>query len=247
MRTTSSHDVGHNRTGVALSPADARLAAEFARLGTPTSTGGLRPIAGERLLHAQSAAPIGSMPPPTTRGTTAGAGARPTLFLDLCGERLAFERTGVRLYQAVIDKLPAFADGRVGLDELRAFQGEELRHVELLRRTIDELGGDATALTPGADVMGVATGGLVQVVSDPRTDVGEMLGALVAVELLDNDAWELLITLARRLEREATAVAFRRAAEEEQQHLMRVRGWLTAVTLREAGLAQDVAVPPPAP
>src|SRR6185312_13071857 len=113
-------------------------------------------IAQMRLEIARESEPVGSMPPPgTLKGVAKTAvtlikGESPTLFLNLLGERLAFERTGVRLYEAIIDKLPAFAanGGASGpsVTELREMQEEELRHVDVVRRAIEKLGGDPTAV-----------------------------------------------------------------------------------------------------
>src|SRR4051812_4407710 len=109
------NQTGKNRTGIQTSPLDSRATERGAEEGVPSSLGGEAPMASLRLEIASESEPVGSMPPPATlKGVAKTAvtllkGKSPTLFLNKLGERLAFERTGVRLYEAVIDKLPAFA------------------------------------------------------------------------------------------------------------------------------------------
>ena len=176
-------------------------------------------------------------------------GERPTVLLDMLGERLAFERTGVRLYEAVIDKLPAFAvDGASagpGIADLRAIQEDELRHVDVCRRAIEKLGGDPTAMTPAADVSGVAALGFLQVVCDPRFQLADSLHALLGIELLDNDSWEMLIQLSRGMGQEEMVEWFTRASDQEHAHLTMVRAWLLSMVLHEAGVEETAAVGSP--
>jgi hypothetical protein len=64
-----------------------------------------RAISDIRELFAKEAEPVGSVPPPVglqgmvSTAVKAVKGARPTQFVDKLGERLGFERTGVRLYE----------------------------------------------------------------------------------------------------------------------------------------------------
>ncbi len=248
---------GKNRTGIQASPIDARRLEHSARASVPSSVGGESLLAKVRLDVARLSEPVGTMPPPATvKGVAKTAvgllkGDNLLVFLNKLGERLAFERTGVRLYEAVIDKLPAFnldGSGGVGptIAELRAIQEDELRHVDVVRRAIESLGGDPTALTPAADVVAVASTGVVQVASDPRCQVAESLQALLVAELVDNDGWELLVQLARGLQQEELAASFMLASDQEHVHLIRLRAWLTAVTLRDAGIDAAAAATPPA-
>jgi hypothetical protein len=246
-------DVGTNRTGAGMSPFDSKEAARGAKQAPPSSSGGERPMAKVRLEAAEESEPIGSMPPPTSiKGAikTAGQAIRgksPTVLLDKLGERLAFERTGVRLYQAVIDRMPAFAgDGSAGpsMADLRELQQQELRHLDLVRRALETAGGDPTAMTPSADVTALAGSGVLKVATDPRMQLAESLQALLAAELLDNAGWELLIELTRGLGQDDMVASFTIALAEEQTHLERVRGWLQTLVMEEAGIS--VAAPPPA-
>ncbi len=247
------NDTGMNRTGIQTSPIDSRATEKGAEKSEPTSIGGEARIAEVRLAHAREGEPVGTMPPPATlKGVAKTAmtmvkGESPTLLLNLLGERLGFERSGVRIYEAVIDKLPAFGGdgGAAGpsVAELRAIQEDELRHVDVCRRAIEKLGGDPTAMTPAADIGAVAMMGVMQVVCDPRAQLADSLHALLTAELVDNDGWELLVQLARGLGQNELAASFLHAADEERQHLVRVRAWLMAMVMREAGVERGAALP----
>jgi ABC-type phosphate/phosphonate transport system substrate-binding protein len=81
------------------------------------------------------------------------------------------------------------------------------------------LGGDATVQTPSADVAGVLSHGVMQVVSDPRTTIPQTLQAMLTAELVDNDGWQMLQDLAAELVKDDLEEQCRRAYEEEQEHL----------------------------
>ena len=88
-------------------------------------------------------------------GTAAIKGVNVAVFVDKLGERLGFERTGVRLYDALVTKCrasDALMDGPTS-EDLEVIRAEELAHFDLLRDMIESLGADPTALTPsGVDV-----------------------------------------------------------------------------------------------
>jgi hypothetical protein len=111
--------------------------------------------------------------------------------------------------------------------------------VGLLSRAAESLGGDPTALTPAADVGGVATRGLVDAITDPRATAIEAVEAILVAELVDNDGWLMLADLAARLGHDELAAQFRHAMAEEEEHLARVRAWLTAAIDLEAGLGPE--------
>jgi ferritin-like protein len=227
-------DMGMNRTGVDTSPVDSKAMIE-ASMSTPTvaSLDG-EAYAAVRMQYAVDADPVGTVPPPgTLRGMATSAldmlkGQKPTVLIDKLGERLAFERTGTRLYTALIAKLQALGswEGGPTLEAALEIQSDELRHAQLIARVIREIGADATAQTPCADVVGVTGLGLVQVLTDPRMDVGQSLQAILVAELTDNDGWVMLINLAAELGHDAMATEFRAALAQEERHLALVRSWV---------------------
>ena len=133
----------------------------------------------------------------------------------LYAEIASIEEQHVTQYESIIDPRETW------------LENEELAHVELLRSALEELGADPTATTPGADVIGVASMGLLQVVADPRTTLPQCLDALLTAELTDNDGWQTLIALGRALGKDDLVVEFERAKAAEAVHLAEVRRWLS--------------------
>jgi ferritin-like protein len=237
--------LGTNRTGVKASPIDAEelVAGLSLQDDEPAPEFGAADI---RATYAEEAEPVGSMPPPTDLKGTVGAvvdsfgGKRLHILLDKLGERAAYERSGTRLYDAMLLKagmIGALPEGMT-LAALQEIRDEEASHFALLGEAIEALGGDATVQTPCADVSGVQGMGLFQVMNDPRTTLSQALQTLLAAELIDVASWELLITLSDQLGHEEWSNRFALALEAENRHLMNVRRWL------EASLQTDAALLP---
>lgn len=237
-------DMGMNRTGIATSPRLTKAMEEAARQVISTGTPEGEAVTRLRLEYAREAPPVGTMPPPASlKGAAKTAvdaikGNKPLVLLDLLGERAAFERTGTRLYDALLVKLEA-ADRHPGgptRPELERIRDEEIQHFQLVKEAVESLGGDPTVMTPSADVMGVAGMGWGQVLADPRTTLNECLKVILAAELVDNDGWLMLIDVAQGLGHDDLAAGFRRALAQEEEHLTLVRGWVTAAVAGEAGI-----------
>jgi rubrerythrin len=249
-RTTQREaGLGPNKTGIATSRVDVEkmLAGMDAKLSMPSSEGDERAMARLRSEYIENAEPVGSMPPPATLKGAAKTGAkmlkgeRPQLFLDKLGERLAFERTGTRLYDAFIAKCRTQPTDAIEDEMLVRIRNEEAKHFALLAQCIETLGGDPTAQTPGADVTGVASSGLMQVVTDPKTTVTQSLGAVLIAELADNAAWEDLIALARKMGNDDMAEQFEEALAQEAEHLATVRKWHEVLLMSASDLVKTKA------
>src|SRR5262245_46659650 len=106
-------DLGMNRTGVGTSPVDSQRTLEGALEGVPQPATDPWPIEDLRAGWNRDAEPVGSMPPPPKLSGIVRAvgqlarGHHPNVLLDKLSERLAFEATSVRLYEALIAKLAA--------------------------------------------------------------------------------------------------------------------------------------------
>ena len=109
--------------------------------------------------------PIGSMPmmPASEEGEADEDEAGMAVFLDKLSERLAFERTGVRLYEALLNKCQTLGESAPGstLEDIEHIGSEELEHFLLINNVIEEIGGDPTVQSPSADVVGVASMGIM--------------------------------------------------------------------------------------
>jgi hypothetical protein len=230
---TKPTDLGKNRTGVQASPLHAARMAENTTAVAADPRGAMD-LALARAEVAQQAPPVGTMPVPgNLKGAAKTAvkalqGQKAAVLLDKLGERLAFERTGVRLYDAVLAKLPASAiqEGSMSVEEVRRFRDEELAHLHLVKEALETMGGDPTAMTPCADLAGVQGMGLVQAVTDPRTTLTQCLDAILTAELADNDGWKLLIALTEASGQEDLARRFADALAEEDVHLQSIRRWV---------------------
>lgn len=241
-----SAEMGKNRTGIDMSPMLAKRMISGAKELTKTvgSSSG-EGIAEIDILYIYESDPVGSVPMPGTltgvlkTGMKKGAGQSPEILLNKLGARLAYERSGVRLYESVITKCEAGDEmhptGPVTVDELRHIRDEEAEHFHLLSDVIKSLGADPTAQTPDADVNGVAAMGIQHVLNDPRTTMAQCLETLLTVELADNAAWELLIKLADELGLDDASKKFQHALEQEQEHVMTIRSWYESMMLSEAG------------
>jgi Ferritin-like domain len=245
MQSEGEQQAPVNRTGIMTNP---QLSAELitgAEETEPDAEGDAADLASIRADYLDEVATIGS--PPLILEAEEGENPSPlegmAVLLDKLGERLAFERQGTRLYQAVLQKCEALnGENSAGpsIDDLQHICNEELEHFKLLQKAITKLGGDATIQTPCADIAGVLSMGMVQVVSDPRTTVPQMLQALLTAELADNDGWQLLQDLAAELGADDLEEQCRQCLDEEQEHLEKVRTWLLSMTLDQAAAGRQM-------
>jgi rubrerythrin len=228
--------LGTNRTGITAAPERSQEMLAGMEEFPPTSQGSAQDVAQVRIAYAQSAEPLGSVPPaPTFKGKVETAvqamkGESPTLFVDKLGERLAFERSGTRLYEALLSKYDAFGSftGGPSRDDLEHVRQEEYRHFTLLQSALEQLGGDPTAVTPSANIQATASHGIQEVIVDPRTTLLQSLEAALIVELADNACWEALIELAQEAGEKALVQQFQEALKNEQDHLGKVQAWVAA-------------------
>jgi hypothetical protein len=133
-------------------------------------------------------------------------------------------------------------DGGPTRELLLEIRGEEIRHFHLLKSAMESIGADATAMTPSADIVGVESMGLVQVVTDPRMTLPQSLHAMMVAKLADGEGWNVLADLAMRSGHEAMADSFRNALRAEVRHLEIVRQWVAGFTSMSAqGEAESAA------
>jgi rubrerythrin len=233
--------LGTNRTGFHTAPGDSDEMLESVR-ESPPAPGSETAFAAARVSYMTDAERLGSVPPPPSlkgivkSGIKVLTGKRPQTFIDRLAERLAFERTGVRLYDALLAKHEARANdvGDVPAEKLRGMRNDELSHFILLAECLQSLGADPTVETPCADLAGVESSGLICAITDARTTFAQSVHAILVAELTDNASWELLIQLARTEGQDDMADRFQKALETERVHLDQVRTWLTDLTMNEA-------------
>lgn len=247
-------EIGMNRTGVQMSPLDTTsMQSAQPTLATPVPPGDESALAEMRSRYITEADGLGSVPVPgtihgaITTGVSMLTGNKPQLLLDKLGERLAFERTGTRLYDALIGKFTALQDDSTSmtLADLQKIRDDELRHFRMMASAIETIGGDPTSQTPCADVVGVESQGLMQVLTDPRTTMAQSLHAILVAEMTDNIGWEQLIALAEDQGQMSLITDFSVALDEERAHLQQVQGWYEEATfgrsISDGSVVDDVS------
>src|SRR4051794_36376413 len=105
--------VGVNRTGLDMAPFSRDELVGYAQTqagGTPDVDGAFEAV---HMAYMEEAERVGSVPVPATMkgmastATSKVKGKNPEVLIDKLGERLAFERTGTRLYEAMLLKCGA--------------------------------------------------------------------------------------------------------------------------------------------
>jgi rubrerythrin len=225
--------IGMNRTGIQMSPIDSKAMQNVDPSMIGADGGDESALADIRNDYIANADALGSVPLP---GTVTGAmnmgfqmlkGDSPHILLDKLGERLAFERTGTRLYDALITKCDVMLAGDISMTihDLQQIRADEARHFMLIADAITTLGGDPTSQTPSADLAGVESMGLVQVLNDPRTSIAQSLHAIMTAELSDKAGWETLVALADEHDLTEMVDDFTNALNQEREHLALVQTW----------------------
>lgn len=229
---------GKNLTGMVKAGARARDMMTGTEEFGPTSSGSLAGADHVRLVYAREsdARELGSVPPPEgVEGKAKAmfdkvAGHEPTVLMDKIGERIAFERTGTRLYEALLSKLEAdggFSGGPTR-EDLMTILNQEHAHFRMLLDLMDQLDGDPTAMTPSADVAATAASGVLKVITDPRTSLLQGLEAIMIAELTDTESWQGLVALASQANKKELVQRFEAAERTEEEHVAKVRRWIHA-------------------
>lgn len=225
--------MGMNRTGIQMSPIDSKAMQNVDPAIAPDNGGDQSALAEIRTDYIANADALGSVPLPGTLGGAVSVvkgmlkGDSPHILLDKLGERLAFERTGTRLYDALITKCDVMLSDDISMTmaDLESIRADEARHFRLIADAITSLGGDPTSQTPSADLAGVESMGLVQVLNDARTSIAQSLHAIVTAELCDKAGWETLVALADEHGLSDMVDDFTDALNQEREHLALVQTW----------------------
>ena len=226
MNMEMQTEVGMNHSGMLVAEDGGEKMLENTGLTKPRG-GDETELAKIRFEYAKDADPVGTLPEPQQSGVMA-------VLMDKLGERMAFERAGTRLYDALMVKCAADSSEIVPAEEIRHIRDEEAMHFALVGAAIQSLGGDPTAQTPAADVAGVEGMGLMQVLNDPKTTVAQALHAIMVAEMTDNAAWDQLIELTTESGNDDLVERFTQARRNEADHLEKVMGWYKAATLAAA-------------
>jgi rubrerythrin len=154
-------------------------------------------------------------------------------LVDMLCERLAVETGGVDIYQKAIAKIddPALAP------RLKHFMEQEAKHRDLLSAYLDQLGVDGRE-TPSARLARLEGDAYLKLI-DEATTPAQVMNILLTVELMDENAWEMIINLGRDIHDDDMVRTLNVALKEEKEHLRGVRGML-AEMMREMMLPEEV-------
>ncbi|WP_200883098.1 ferritin-like domain-containing protein [Massilia sp. BSC265] len=239
--------VGMNKTGVQMSPLQTKAMLSDDKIITRGQPGDETAMAQLREAYIAETEGLGSIPVPgNMKGMASMAvnmvtGNKPQILLDKMAERLAMERTATRLYDALLVKVDALHGGggvpvgTITREQVASIRGDEARHALLMRDAIASMGGDPTAMTPSADLVGVEAMGLVQVLSDPRTNMAQSLHAILTAELSDGVGWETLIALAHEHGQADLVDGFSDALLQERKHQALIQTWYEEAVGLDAG------------
>jgi len=136
----SPTSMGMNRTGIDMSPNQVEQLLKGVLEFPPSSEGNQQTLADYRRSYIAEADPIGTVPMPGTMKGVAKAGVQKLMgrhaevLIDKLGGRLAFERTGTRLYDALIGKCLVRTDeaGSLPIELLQQFRTEEAAHIGIV-------------------------------------------------------------------------------------------------------------------
>ncbi len=168
----------------------------------------------------------------------------PTELINVLNERLCFERSGVRLYDAILAKIRLPENQRFAtmLDQLLEHREQEKEHEEWLEQQIRSLGGDAHGETELSRLVEAESAGIERIVLNGDPEIPHLLHALLAAELVDNEGWVLLVNLAKKAgDRDAKREFSKRLAEEET-HLKLLERAMTQLQ-REKVLGEPAELP----
>jgi len=151
------------------------------------------------------------------------------LLLRKLGQRLAFERASVRLYEALIFKCLALQKGQrkvVSLDQLRQFRDEEVEHSLLLKKAIETLGFDADDWIPEMDSTLLSTLQIPKVFSKKNTTILQCLESVQIFATNDNAEWHTLHGLFTNMGLQDVSEEFNQALEEDSRQLETISRWI---------------------
>jgi bacterioferritin (cytochrome b1) len=144
--------------------------------------------------------------------------------INLLNERLAFERAGVKLYDAILERMRSSGDPQIQrmVEQMQEHREDEKRHEEWLEEQIRALGGDAHTPSEKSILVQAESQGIEHVIQrDPL--LPHDFHALLVAELADNAGWDLLVQLADEVGDRDAKKEFKKRLHEEEEHLLFVR------------------------
>jgi len=151
------------------------------------------------------------------------------LLLNKLGQRLAFERASVRLYEALIFKCLAIQKSKknlIPINQLRQFRDEEVEHSQLLNKAIETLGFDVDECIPAPDSNLLSSLQIPKVFTKTNTSILQCLESVQIFATNDNAEWHALHGLFTNLGMKELADEFNQALEEDSVQLEVISRWI---------------------
>jgi rubrerythrin len=157
------------------------------------------------------------------------------VLLNKLSERVTFERTGTKLYEALVKKYQEAKDKKSlpELIKLERFYHQEAKHSDIVNDVMTQVGGEMPAITPPYDLSASLSMGWLELINDPRSTFLQALEIVLQAELLNHAGWELLIELAERKEMPKIATQFQECLDEKDVHIEAVKQWVQDLTLNQ--------------
>lgn len=153
-------------------------------------------------------------------------------------QRLAFARTGIELYEALITRfertLSSTSADVVSMDTLRRFREEQYQRMTLLEKILSGLGIDPSVPPSPAEDGLLAAMGLPRVIQEPKTTELQCLEAVQLVEFSDNTAWDNLQDLCLEMGLSTVIAHFSKPLSQGKIHQETLTDWIALLLLARA-------------
>ena len=150
------------------------------------------------------------------------AGTNVSRVIDLLNERLTFERSGVKLYDKILERMRTDPQAARMVEQMQEHRDEEKEHEEWLEEQIRALGGDARSPSERSILVRAESQGIEHVI-ERDAQLPHDFHALLVAELADNAGWDLLVQLADEVGDRDAKKEFKKRLHEEEEHLLFVR------------------------
>jgi hypothetical protein len=156
---------------------------------------------------------------------------KPSFLVDRLCDQLALERNTIRLYTAIMRKPFPRESFVISSLELEKLRDEKLDHFLLLSNALKAAGEgeDPSQNNFCNEINCLAPRGHLKVLSDRRAPLSQCLSVLLSAEQANWDGWQLLIPLAKITGYEEMTRQFEQALLLEEDHLRKVRLWISQV------------------
>lgn len=144
----------------------------------------------------------------------------PEKVIELLSERLAYERSGIKLYDAILKKVKRSRHTQLKklVKELEEHRDQEVEHAEWCAENIRMLGGDPDARTERVMLVETEAQGIEQIILGDAP-LSQMFHALNMAELGDNAGWAQLVGIAEQCGDEKAKKELQKRLRHEEEHL----------------------------